>query len=71
MMCEELGRRINMGLQCPLLRFVRVHCSASSTITSLHPLTQSAIAFPSSSSYLKKEKENKVKMKGKLGIEFS
>jgi hypothetical protein len=37
----------------------------------LCPLAQSTIAFPSSSSCLKKEREKKAKMKGKLGIDFA
>jgi hypothetical protein len=75
MTCEESVRCVNMGLRCTLLRFIRGSCVTSSAVklnsrpcAALRSLTQSVVAFLSSSLYLKKEKENKAKVKGKLGI---
>jgi hypothetical protein len=70
-------------IEHPLLHFARACCHTSSVVTPwgyennwfpLHSLTSSCIitiVFPSSSLFLKREREKKAKMKGKLGIEFS
>jgi hypothetical protein len=83
MMCEKLERHVKIGLWCPILRFIRVCCFTSSAMTlrgyenRWSPLC-TLMSFRTISHCLpvlfftpeEKEKEKKVKMKGKLVIEF-